>query len=93
MREETGLTVEIDRPLMNIKYPVKQMPHPLKYKTVHFFLMRHLGGNFSGHDTEFDQVNWFQVDEAAKLLTYQNQREVLNRALAEIDSRYRMETD
>jgi 8-oxo-dGTP pyrophosphatase MutT (NUDIX family) len=93
VREETGLTVEIDRPLMNIKYPVKRMLHPLKYKTVHFFLMRHLGGNFSGHDTEFDQVNWFQVDEAAKLLTYQNQREVLNRALAEIDPRYRMETD
>ena len=93
VREETGLTVEIDRPLMNIKYPVKRMSHLLKYKTVHFFLMRHVGGNISGHDTEFDEVNWFQVGEAAKLLTYQNQREVLNRALAEVDPRYRLETD
>jgi predicted NUDIX family NTP pyrophosphohydrolase len=55
--------------------------------------MRHLGGSFSGHDTEFDEVDWFQVDEAVKLLTYQNQREVLDMALAVIDSRYRLRTD
>ncbi|HIE85153.1 MAG TPA: NUDIX hydrolase [Dehalococcoidia bacterium] len=93
VREETGLIVEIDRPLMNIEYSVKRTSHPLKYKTVHFFLMRHLGGSFSGHDTEFDEVDWFQVDEAVKLLTYQNQREVLDMALAVIDSRYRLRTD
>ena len=93
VREETGLIVEIEQPLMNIQYPVKRMSDPLRYKTVHFFLMRHLGGSFSGHDTEFDEVDWFQVDEAVKLLTYQNQREVLDMALAVIDSRYRLRTD
>ena len=93
VREETGLVVEIDRPLMNIKYPVKRMSQPLKYKTVHFFLMRHLGGSFSGHDAEFDEVDWFQVDEAVKLLTYQNQRKVLDMALAVVDPRYQLRTN
>ena len=47
--------------------------------------MRHIGGNFSNHDAEFDKVDWFQVDEALKLLTYQNQREVLDMARATFD--------
>lgn len=85
VREETGLIVEIDRPLMDINYSVKRVPDPLKHKTVHFFLMRHIGGNFSNHDAEFDKVDWFQVDEALKLLTYQNQREVLDMARATFD--------
>ena len=93
VREETGLIVEIERPLMNIKYRVKRMSDPLRFKTVHFFLMRHLGGSFSARDTEFDEVGWFQVDEAVKLLTYQNQREVLDMALAVIDPRYQLKMD
>ena len=93
VREETGLIVEIDRPLMDIKYSVKRISDPLKHKTVHFFLMRHIGGDFSSHDAEFDEVNWFQVDEALKLLTYQNQREVLDMALTTFDLKRQLRAD
>ena len=93
VREETGLIVEIDQPLMDVKYSVQRIPDPLKLKTVHFFLMRHIGGNFSNHDSEFDEVDWFQVDEALKLLTYQNQREVLDMARATFDLKRQRRAD
>jgi len=79
VREETGLDVEILRPIGQIEYWFA-VPGQRVHKIVHFFLMRAVGGDISRHDHEYDEVRWVAVDEARRLLTYDTYREMLERA-------------
>ena len=79
VREETGLDVEIVRPIGQIEYWFA-VPGQRVHKVVHFFLMRAVGGDISRHDHEYDEVRWVAVDEARRLLTYDTYREMLERA-------------
>ena len=44
------------------------------HKTVHFFLMRPIGGALEEHDAEFDEVRWIDIDEALAILTHATER-------------------
>jgi len=77
--EETGLEVEIEQPLGAIRYFFVRGTTRF-HKTVHFFLMRPLGGALDAHDAEFDEVRWWQVEEALKLMTHRTERSVVERA-------------
>ena len=79
--EETGLEVEIVRPIGQIEYWFA-VPGQRVHKVVHFFLMRAVGGDVSRHDHEYDEVRWMPVDEARRLLSYDTYRDMLDRALA-----------
>jgi 8-oxo-dGTP pyrophosphatase MutT (NUDIX family) len=79
VREETGIAVEAEEPLGAISYFfVRQRTR--FHKTVHFFLMRPVGGSIEEHDHEFDEVRWFQLEEALQIMTYPTEREVMERA-------------
>jgi 8-oxo-dGTP pyrophosphatase MutT (NUDIX family) len=78
-REETGLEVVVDEPLGEIRYFFVRGSTRFN-KTVHFFLMRPVGGSTDDHDAEFDEVRWFGVDEALALMTHRTEREVVERA-------------
>jgi 8-oxo-dGTP pyrophosphatase MutT (NUDIX family) len=80
VREETGLEVEIVRPIGVIEYWFA-VPGERVHKLVHFFLMRARGGDVSGHDHEYDDVRWLPISEARRLLTYDTYRETLDRAV------------
>ena len=80
VREETGLDVEIVRPIGQIEYWFA-VPGQRVHKIVHFFLMRAVGGDISRHDHEYDEVRWVPVAEARRLLTYDTYREMLDRAI------------
>jgi 8-oxo-dGTP pyrophosphatase MutT (NUDIX family) len=77
--EETGLLVEIEEPISAITYFFVH-GRTRFHKTVHFFLMHPIGGRLEDHDHEFDEVGWFQIDEALKLMTHATEREVVQRA-------------
>jgi 8-oxo-dGTP pyrophosphatase MutT (NUDIX family) len=82
--EETGLAVEIEEPLNAISY-VFVRGSTRYFKTVHFFLMRPIGGDLADHDHEFDDVRWVPVSEALRLMNYPTERSVVElaeRALA-----------
>lgn len=79
VREETGLEAALVEPLDAIEYTFWREGQRY-HKKVHFFLMRPLGGNLSLHDAEFDQVQWFPLEEAPQTLTYQNETQILARA-------------
>ena len=81
VREESGLEVEIIRPLGSLDYWFA-VPGERVHKIVHFFLMRAHGGDVSGHDHEYDDVRWVRVSEARRLLTYDTYRNMLDRAVA-----------
>lgn len=82
-REETGIEVEIEEPLGAISYFFVRQGTRF-HKTVHFFLMRPIGGSTDAHDHEFDEVRWFQLEEALALMSYPTEREVVERAAPRI---------
>lgn len=79
--EETGLTVEILEHLADISYTFRLHEDRVRVdKVVHHFLMRAIGGDVTLHDHEYDLVAWFGVQEALRLMTYENERTVVERA-------------
>jgi 8-oxo-dGTP pyrophosphatase MutT (NUDIX family) len=78
-REETGLAVEVEEPIRSIVYFFVR-GRTRFHKTVHFFLMRPIGGDLSEHDHEFDEVRWVQLEEALQLMTHATERTVVERA-------------
>ena len=74
--EETGLEVRIVEPLPSIEYAFAQDGTRIR-KTVHYFLMEPVGGDLARHDHEFEDVRWVPFDEAAGLLTFQTERDLV----------------
>jgi 8-oxo-dGTP pyrophosphatase MutT (NUDIX family) len=81
--EETGLEIRIVEPLPSIEYAFVQDGTRIR-KTVHYFLMEPVGGDLSQHDHEFEAVRWVPFDEAAGLLTFQTERDLVAAAAARL---------
>jgi 8-oxo-dGTP pyrophosphatase MutT (NUDIX family) len=78
--EETGLRVAIEREVGSISYWFVR--EGVRYhKTVHFYLMRATGGSVEQHDWEFDRVQWFPAGEVLAVMTYPNERVMVEKAL------------
>lgn len=81
VREETGLTGEIVCKIDRIDYWFYWKPEKIRYhKFVHFYLIRHTGGNISQHDWEVEAVEWLPIEEAEKRLTFDSERVILGKA-------------
>ena len=79
VREETGLTAEIEADLGDTKYMYVWDDIRIR-KTVHFFLMRHTGGNVEDRDDEMEEIRWFPLDRAIKRAAYRGERDMLVKA-------------
>lgn len=76
--EETGLRCEITGKLGVIDYWFVWKPDKARYhKFVHYFLMRHLGGEPQPRDDEAEDVVWLPFDEARRRLTHPNERRLV----------------
>jgi len=80
VREETGLSVKIIRPLGDMEYWFAAGGERV-HKLVTFYLMEATGGDLSQHDHEYDLVRWVSVSEARQLLSFDTYRDVLDRAI------------
>jgi 8-oxo-dGTP pyrophosphatase MutT (NUDIX family) len=81
VREETGLEVTPGRKIGTIQYWFTASG--VRYrKQVHHWLFEPTGGDVANHDHEFDLVAWVPIDEALRLLTYENERRMLSDAAA-----------
>jgi 8-oxo-dGTP pyrophosphatase MutT (NUDIX family) len=88
VREETGVEVEHEGTIGDIRYWFSRPQEGVRYyKTVRHYLMRPVGGDTALHDHEFDEVRWFPVQEALRLLTYQNEARILRQALDLVQER------
>jgi ADP-ribose pyrophosphatase YjhB (NUDIX family) len=84
VREETGIDAEIIEPLEDITYWFIYAPERARFrKTVHYYLMRALGGDTTQHDDEVEEVRFVPIDKAPRIVTYASDRRVLKR-LAEL---------
>jgi 8-oxo-dGTP pyrophosphatase MutT (NUDIX family) len=79
VREETGLKAEIEASLGETRYFYVWEDVRIR-KTVHFFLMRHTGGDVDDRDDEMEEIRWFPLERALKRAAYRGEREVLGRA-------------
>ena len=88
VKEETGL---LGRPLEKlgaIEYWFSDKEEGARvHKTVHFYLFEYVEGKPEDHDREVEEVRWYPADEALKLMTYRNEREVVEKALQTIEER------
>lgn len=81
VREETGLDAKVLRKLDEITYEFYSKADRGRIsKTVHLFLLEHLGGDTADHDEEVEEARWFSIEEAIRTLTYKNEREVVEKA-------------
>ena len=69
--EETGLDVVVGRRGLTTRYPVDGAP-----KRVDYWLMRGVGGEFTGND-EVDELRWLPAEAAARLCTHDHDRAVV----------------
>jgi 8-oxo-dGTP pyrophosphatase MutT (NUDIX family) len=82
--EETGLKAEIIKKIGVAEYWFAR--NGIRYhKWVHHYLMRATGGSTTEHDSEYDRVEWFPIDEAMATLTFNNDKEMVKKAKAELE--------
>jgi 8-oxo-dGTP pyrophosphatase MutT (NUDIX family) len=81
--EETGLHVRIVRKVGEIDYWFTRVEMGKRFhKRVHHYLMAPVGGDVANHDQEYDEVRWVPASEAARMLTFPDEVEMLRRAVA-----------
>ena len=86
VREETGLDVKIIEYIGDVKYTFTNPQRNKVDKVVEYFLMMPTGGSFDQHDQEFDEVNWYDIHHASKILTHKNQIHIIDKAVQIIHS-------
>ena len=88
VREETGLPVTLEDPIGDITYWFARPDEGVRFhKTVHYFLMRADGFDTSGHDHEYDRVEWHAGDAAVKRASYANEQQIVRKALEMLEKR------
>lgn len=80
VREETGVDAEPIERLGEISYTYERRGQPID-KRVAFYLLQYRSGEL-GHDHEIEHVRWMPLEEAARSLTYEGEREMVQRALS-----------
>ena len=80
VREETGVDAEPIERLGEISYTYERRGQPID-KRVAFYLLAYRSGELA-HDHEIDHVRWMPLEEAARSLTYEGEREMVQRALS-----------
>jgi 8-oxo-(d)GTP phosphatase len=77
VQEETGFRGCIERDLGVVRYTVEKRGVVLP-KVVRYYVMQAAAGAFTPND-EVDELRWVTREQAAQLLTYERDREVLAR--------------
>ncbi len=85
VKEETGINARIIKPLGKINYWYYREGKRI-YKTVYFFLMEAISGDIKEHDSEMDEVRWFEMDEALEKIAYRNEKDILEKVKKELRS-------
>jgi 8-oxo-dGTP pyrophosphatase MutT (NUDIX family) len=80
--EETGFRGHIIRKAGEAKWSYER-DGQVWDETVHYYFMEPLTLVAQRHDDEFDFVRWIRIEEAAQILSYPEERELLSGIIAE----------
>lgn len=81
VREETGVDAEVVGDLGDVRYWYQRDGRRIA-KRVRFFLMAYRAGELAGQEEEVEEASWMPLEEALTALSYQGEREVVQRALS-----------
>lgn len=88
VKEEAGVTAKIIAKIGKISYWFYSKEENARiFKNVHFYLMQYLNGSVSNHDAELEEVNWVDINEANNLLTYKSEKEMMQKAQAQLEGK------
>jgi len=79
VREEAGVEAELIEPLGEVRYWYRRDGRAIP-KAVAFFLFRYLAGDPADHDDEVEEARWMSLREAEEVLSYDGEREMVQRA-------------
>jgi 8-oxo-dGTP pyrophosphatase MutT (NUDIX family) len=83
--EETGIEARLETKLGDVRY-VYTWAGERVFKVVSFYLLRYSRGRLGEiapeHRIEVAEARWFPLEDAPRLLAYQGEREMAERALA-----------
>ncbi len=86
VREETGITAEVEEKLGDVRYWYS-LHGERRLKVVSFFLCRYRSGSVRDHDDEVDAALWLPLAEAPARLEYRGERDMARTALERLDGR------
>jgi 8-oxo-dGTP pyrophosphatase MutT (NUDIX family) len=83
--EETGVTARLIGELGDTRYTYERKGRRVA-KRVAFFLFEYRSGDVADHDHEIEEARWMPLEEAARALTYEGERAVVERAVSRLAS-------
>jgi 8-oxo-dGTP pyrophosphatase MutT (NUDIX family) len=83
VREEAGIQAEVVDTLGEVRYWYQRGGRRIA-KVVEFFLLRYVSGDLADHDHEVEQARWVPAAEAVETLTYAGERDMVRRALSQV---------
>ncbi len=81
--EEAGVTAELIDKLGDVHYSYERNRRRIA-KRVEFFLFEYRSGDVADHDHEIEDARWMPLEEARQALTYDGEREMIDRALSRV---------
>jgi 8-oxo-dGTP pyrophosphatase MutT (NUDIX family) len=81
--EETGVTADLVDELGDVRYGYERRGRRIA-KTVRFYLFDYVSGSVEDHDHEIEEARWMPLEQAARELTYEGEREMVRRALSRL---------
>lgn len=82
VKEETGLDAQVVTPIGEVVYFYRRPRQGLTRKTVYHYLMEALSHDLGGPNWEVSEVRWVPISEAHTLLSYENDKQMVNKAQA-----------
>jgi 8-oxo-dGTP pyrophosphatase MutT (NUDIX family) len=83
VREEAGVDAEVVDSLGEVRYWYQRGGRRIA-KVVEFFLLRYVSGDLGDHDHEVEHARWVPAEEAVATLTYPGERDMVRRALSQV---------
>ena len=83
VREEAGIETDLIAPIETIEYWYfggKNGERVRFHKLVHFYLLAYRRGSVGDHDHEVDEARWVKLSEALKMLAFQGEKSVVEKA-------------
>ena len=83
VREEAGIDTEIVTRIDKVEYWYfwKENGQRIRYhKFVYFYLLRYKSGDVRNHDHEVNEARWVDIDDAIKMLAFDNEKKIMAKA-------------
>mgnify|MGYP003296647893 FL=1 len=84
IKEETGLDVIIDN---SFRETVQYYPRKDTQKVVVYFLARAKNYDFGPQEEEIAAIKWVEIGHATSVLTYENDKNIVNKARIDIKNK------